>query len=107
MRDLDAFAEPEDLYLLEEMLAVEVHHVGSLVLPQTSIQTALVVLFDVLEGRRVFYFCVVVLGLNGLGVLSRSEDGWQLDSFFLLHGCLLYTSPSPRDLSTSRMPSSA
>ena len=25
----------------------------------------------------------------------------------LLTGCLLYTSPSPRDLSTSRMPSSA
>ena len=25
----------------------------------------------------------------------------------LSHGCLLYTSPSPRDLSTSRMPSSA
>ena len=24
-----------------------------------------------------------------------------------LKGCLLYTSPSPRDLSTSRMPSSA
>ena len=24
-----------------------------------------------------------------------------------MHGCLLYTSPSPRDLSTSRMPSSA
>ena len=27
--------------------------------------------------------------------------------FILLLGCLLYTSPSPRDLSTSRMPSSA
>eukprot|EP00829_Urostomides_striatus_P009084 TRINITY_DN20035_c0_g1_i1.p4 TRINITY_DN20035_c0_g1~~TRINITY_DN20035_c0_g1_i1.p4 ORF type:complete len:115 (+),score=57.19 TRINITY_DN20035_c0_g1_i1:42-347(+) len=26
---------------------------------------------------------------------------------FVLYGCLLYTSPSPRDLSTSRMPSSA
>ena len=25
----------------------------------------------------------------------------------IFHGCLLYTSPSPRDLSTSRMPSSA
>ena len=25
----------------------------------------------------------------------------------ILDGCLLYTSPSPRDLSTSRMPSSA
>ena len=25
----------------------------------------------------------------------------------IVYGCLLYTSPSPRDLSTSRMPSSA
>ena len=25
----------------------------------------------------------------------------------IVHSCLLYTSPSPRDLSTSRMPSSA
>ena len=33
------------------------------------------------------------------GVLLRSEDPFR--------GCLLYTSPSPRDLSTSRMPSSA
>ena len=28
-------------------------------------------------------------------------------SIFLLHHCLLYTSPSPRDISGSRMPSSA
>ena len=28
-------------------------------------------------------------------------------SFDLVRSCLLYTSPSPRDLSTSRMPSSA
>ena len=28
-------------------------------------------------------------------------------SHALANGCLLYTSPSPRDLSTSRMPSSA
>ena len=28
-------------------------------------------------------------------------------TLFLLYPCLLYTSPSPRDLSTSRMPSSA
>ena len=33
----------------------------------------------------------------------------QLDELTLLQAshCLLYTSPSPRDLSTSRMPSSA
>ena len=31
----------------------------------------------------------------------------QVEELFKLKGCLLYTSPSPRDLSTSRMPSSA
>ena len=30
-----------------------------------------------------------------------------LDPYEASYGCLLYTSPSPRDLSTSRMPSSA
>ena len=35
--------------------------------------------------------------------LMLREEG----SPFLARGCLLYTSPSPRDLSTSRMPSSA
>ena len=31
----------------------------------------------------------------------------HLFEFVKMYGCLLYTSPSPRDLSTSRMPSSA
>ena len=44
------------------------------------------------------------------------RDEWELirdvtvaedTSSVTLSGCLLYTSPSPRDLSTSRMPSSA
>ena len=35
---------------------------------------------------------------NQSGVAAHSEGAWI---------CLLYTSPSPRDLSTSRMPSSA
>ena len=39
----------------------------------------------------------IVLTFTGL------NDGFTYD----LTGCLLYTSPSPRDLSTSRMPSSA
>ena len=37
----------------------------------------------------------------GLFFQGREADAW------LRKGCLLYTSPSPRDLSTSRMPSSA
>ena len=43
-----------------------------------------------------------------------STDNWDLHKLRLdkfkrsqYKGCLLYTSPSPRDLSTSRMPSSA
>ena len=40
------------------------------------------------------------------GTLMRAYE--HLGSDNVLHiGCLLYTSPSPRDLSTSRMPSSA
>ena len=41
-----------------------------------------------------------------------NDEGTQPNPDFILNesryqGCLLYTSPSPRDLSTSRMPSSA
>ena len=37
-------------------------------------------------------------GLEGFGLATSYTD---------IEPCLLYTSPSPRDLSTSRMPSSA
>ena len=35
------------------------------------------------------------------------DDGWIVEMKLPYRACLLYTSPSPRDLSTSRMPSSA
>ena len=35
------------------------------------------------------------------------DNGWSSDDEGASNSCLLYTSPSPRDLSTSRMPSSA
>ena len=38
---------------------------------------------------------------------QTAEDNRAHLSYADLSGCLLYTSPSPRDLSTSRMPSSA
>ena len=37
---------------------------------------------------------------------EQSKKLWHVSNY-LLSNCLLYTSPSPRDLSTSRMPSSA
>ena len=39
--------------------------------------------------------------------LTREAFSKRVMSALLLQSCLLYTSPSPRDLSTSRMPSSA
>ena len=59
----------------------------------------------------------LIAALNALGVKSVPISFYYLDqsrqrpflktSDALLKSCLLYTSPSPRDLSTSRMPSSA
>ena len=41
---------------------------------------------------------------TSLHALQAADKGNQFDEY---NRCLLYTSPSPRDLSTSRMPSSA
>ena len=81
--------------------------------------------------RVIFLILSSVIYANGVGAqgfagLGQSADGYALpapDYVFTFpddHGahndyriewwyltCLLYTSPSPRDLSTSRMPSSA
>ena len=40
-------------------------------------------------------------------LLEKSGSGYSLGGGVGIKTCLLYTSPSPRDLSTSRMPSSA
>ena len=46
--------------------------------------------------------------MDGVGKPDLIVDGYASPHGFALKpSCLLYTSPSPRDLSTSRMPSSA
>ena len=50
--------------------------------------------------------CCFVIDLPDIGGRARLENMGQ-KVFTLCEFCLLYTSPSPRDLSTSRMPSSA
>ena len=49
--------------------------------------------------------------LEEMTEIDEGEDGLPTNMFksliYVVLGCLLYTSPSPRDLSTSRMPSSA
>ena len=46
------------------------------------------------------------MGANG-GSHIRDLSAYENDMVLIGTACLLYTSPSPRDLSTSRMPSSA
>ena len=79
---------------------------GGMTIPEASGQLALIGLLQFLPlfalapftglaadrfDRRTIALCTLLLQLACAGVLA----------------CLLYTSPSPRDLSTSRMPSSA
>ena len=44
---------------------------------------------------------------KGFAIGSAALTALALFAAFMVTACLLYTSPSPRDLSTSRMPSSA
>ena len=87
----------------------------------TSREELLEIQEAVVEVARKAAECTVALELGnarGSGVVI-SEDGYILTAAHVAmrpgqmmivkfpNGCLLYTSPSPRDLSTSRMPSSA
>ena len=47
------------------------------------------------------------IGYEGAGTVEFLVDDDNKFYFMEMNTCLLYTSPSPRDLSTSRMPSSA
>ena len=55
-------------------------------------------------GGRVLVQGVEMENENMLHLVMESPDQETVGAFM---SCLLYTSPSPRDLSTSRMPSSA
>ena len=62
----------------------------------------------VAERMKLFAFLIFAVVMTGF--IYPMEGGWTWggnDVFGLYNLCLLYTSPSPRDLSTSRMPSSA
>ena len=56
------------------------------------------------HGLATAYYLAKEFGITNVAVL---EKGWLGGGNTGRNTCLLYTSPSPRDLSTSRMPSSA
>ena len=64
-----------------------------------------------LLGYWIYNAVKLVLDARGINPLIKQfftqVAAGRIDAAYLLTTCLLYTSPSPRDLSTSRMPSSA
>ena len=56
------------------------------------------------RGHDLWYYTPDKLSFHEGKIIAR---GQSLELFDIFDACLLYTSPSPRDLSTSRMPSSA
>ena len=53
------------------------------------------------------YFTKVASRIQGIGLVEIGQEALGRHQRGFPNRCLLYTSPSPRDLSTSRMPSSA
>ena len=62
-------------------------------IPQAFLVAIVVAVLDATLGT---FLKIVTLGILSLGIFN-----------WLLNACLLYTSPSPRDATLSRMPSSA
>jgi len=63
--------------------------------------------FDKEECRNRDMTFAAPLRINTRLTIRTGENAGEIKESEVFMGCLLYTSPSPRDLSTSRMPSSA
>ena len=62
----------------------------------------------IIPGALILKTSMEMLNFNQLTISERAlREGLVVDWMLRQGICLLYTSPSPRDLSTSRMPSSA
>ena len=73
---------------------------------ETFVKSNVVVIGGEITTKANFdYNQVVREAIRGIGYIN-DDDVFHADKVFI-NNCLLYTSPSPRDLSTSRMPSSA
>ena len=73
----------------------------AILIPVTIVQVAIVYWLTKTVEKMALVTLALVVVLGGLTVLLN--DGW----FIMWKPCLLYTSPSPRDATLSRMPSSA
>eukprot|EP00831_Metopus_contortus_P042261 TRINITY_DN33417_c0_g1_i2.p4 TRINITY_DN33417_c0_g1~~TRINITY_DN33417_c0_g1_i2.p4 ORF type:complete len:101 (-),score=15.93 TRINITY_DN33417_c0_g1_i2:121-423(-) len=99
-------ADPTQLHQIGMNLVTNAYHAvekttGYIDIKVKQIQLGPEYLID--EKQKPGKYAVLIVSDNGTGIASTNLQK-IFDPYFT---CLLYTSPSPRDLSTSRMPSSA
>ena len=94
-----------------ELLHAEVHYGQALALKDISLRAAQDEIVAIVgrNGAGKSTLLKALIGLLPLSSGSRRNGGQDATRRAVeqISRCLLYTSPSPRDLSTSRMPSSA
>ena len=90
--------------LLEDVLSLsknDIHFFGAIVVVPTQDPDHGIKSFYVIDGQQ--RLATILIWLSAIRDKMKTKDN-GLAKYI---NCLLYTSPSPRDLSTSRMPSSA
>ena len=85
------------LYYLFEYLEKEFQFPGASLFQFISFRASIAIIFSLLVS--------LIFGKQIIQLLRRNQMGESIRDLGL--DCLLYTSPSPRDISGSRMPSSA
>ena len=102
-----SYVDPTTGEILNKLDSINIYPAKHFVTPKDRLESAIKAIKKELKDRLEF--------LNQEGKLLEAQrleqrtiyDLEMLKEVGYCNGCLLYTSPSPRDLSTSRMPSSA
>ena len=103
--DLDAILNLRSAVFIDEQLVPEEEEIDDLDTLQSIVDDQVIHIIakehnQVLGTARMFVE-------NRSAISSSQETDLHIGRVAVRYDCLLYTSPSPRDLSTSRMPSSA
>ena len=104
--DLFSASEPKKMYLLDGMALIYRAHFGMIRSPRFTsgdVPTSGVfgmanTVFDLIKRQKPTHLAIA---------FDTSEPTFRHEAYPEYKACLLYTSPSPRDATLSRMPSSA
>ena len=94
-------------HVVDEKIDIQMSRTDRRPLPQGKVTRAQALIWGAFLGVVGIALLVVFVNFLTAALTLISLIGYAVFYTMYLKSCLLYTSPSPRDLSTSRMPSSA